>query len=318
MDKNSKIVVFGAGGLIGNEIVNVLQKQGYNNVFACTHKSLELLNQNDVNTFFSENKPEYIFFCAVRTITNFEATGCIDGTEMYSNIMMQLNVMEAARKNGIKKAVFLGSAMLYPWNNEHDNELLQERFLDNFNMNEYRESMKSTVLSKFVSMKSCQYYNREYNVGYIYALPTHIYGQLTGRKNLYFLENLVINLCNAKLSNQSSIKLDIFGKGIAKKQILHVKDCANAIITIMDKYEDFSEPINIGTEQYESWGSIVDKICKIIDYKGEVIFNTEKKERLENRLCSIDKLKELGWKQSIDMETGLKSLCDEYMSSKRG
>lgn len=318
MEKNSKIIVFGAGGLIGKEIVNELKNTGFCNVEACTHSQLELLNQNDVNNYFEKHKPEYVFFCAVRSITNFETNQCIDGVEFYSNIMMQLNVMEAARCNSVKKIVFLGSAMLYPWNNEHQNEFLQEKFLEDFKMDQYKESMKSTVLSKYVSMKACQYYNKQYGTKYIYAIPTHIYGQLTNRKNLYFLENLVIDLCNAKLNNQESIKLDIFGKGIAKKQILHVADCANAIITIMEKYEDFNEPINIGSENFETWSSIVQKLCSIIEYKGEVMFNADKQERLENRLCSIERLKRLGWKQKINMEDGLKCLCDEYFNMKRG
>ena len=317
MKCDANIVVFGSGGLIGSEIVKTLQKLSYSNITSCSHEDLELLNQAKVNLFFKEKQPQYIFFCAVKAITNFDSGHCIDAAEMYSNIMMQFNVMEAARMYNVKKAIFLGSAMLYPWNNEHQNELLCESLLEDFRINQFRDSMKSTVLSKFVTMKMCQYYYQQYGSNFIYAIPTHIYGGLKNRKHLYFLENLVIELCEAKLNNKNSIKLDIYGEGKARKQILHVQDCANAIITLMKYYENYLEPVNIGTNQYESWSSIVEKICEIINYKGEITFNVDKPERLENRLCSIEKLTHLGWSPKIDIDNGLRCLCNEYLQSKR-
>lgn len=317
MEKNSKIIVFGAGGLIGSEIVNLLKIQDYSNVIACTHNELDLENQAAVKAYFCSHKPNYIFFCAVKSITNFDTEKCIDAAEMYSNIIMQLNVMEAARINNVHKAIFLGSAMLYPWNDEHENELLQEKYIEDFRIMQYRDSMKSTVLSKFVSMKLCQYYYKQYGCKYIYAIPTHIYGNFKERKNLYFLETMVQDLCDAKLSGKKEIFIDIFGEGKARKQILHVKDCAEAIILSLDKYEDFWEPINIGSEKPETWSSIVKIICQLIGYDGKVIFNSERKENLSNRICSINKIKNLGWTQKISMEDGLRDLCKEYINTKK-
>lgn len=315
MEKNAKIVVFGARGLIGKEIVKELLANSFTNVFPCGHEQLELINQAAVNTFFEVNKPEYIFFCATRSITNFETGECIDAVEMYSNIIMQLNVMEAARIYGVKKAAFLGSAMLYPWTDKYNNILLNEDLLDDFNITQYRPSMKSTVLSKYVSMKMCHYYYAQYGCKYIYAIPTHIYGGFANRKNLYFLEDIVINLCNAKKNNEEVVKLDIFGEGKAKKQILHVSDCANAIITAMEKYEDYSLPINIGSQEIVSWSDVVREVCQIIDYKGKVLFNTEHQERMENRICDIRRLESLGWKQQISIHDGLESLCEEWFQT---
>lgn len=318
MNRNSIVAIFGAGGLIGAEIVKVLKAKNFANIVESKHKDLDLIDQSSVRSFFEEHKPEYVFFCATRSITNFESGDEIDAVELYSNLMMQMNVMEAARVHGTKKAVFLGSAMLYPWNNEHEDEPLKEKFLEDFRITQYRDPMRSSVLSKYVCMKLCQYYYRQYGSKFIYVIPTHIYGNLAGRKNLYFLEHMVMDLCDAKMSDSASVFLDVFGEGKAPKQILHVYDCANAICTVMEKYEDFSEPINIGSIVSESWGSVVEKICRILDFHGEVLFNSERKERMENRICNLDKLLSLGWTQKIDMDTGLKSLCDEYMNMKRG
>lgn len=314
MDKESRIVVLGAGGLIGSEIVTQLKKNSYLSVKKSLHRELDLTNQLAVECFFEREKPEYVFFCAVNTITDFEKTNCINAVELYSNVMMQFNVMEAARKHGVKKAVFLGSAMLYPWTDVHGDDKWKEELLDEFSFLQYRPSMQSTVLSKFVSMKACQYFFEQYGSHYVYAIPSHIYGGYSGRKNLFFLERLVMDLCRAKVENKRSIQLDVFGDGKAKKQILHVSDCARAIITIIDCYEDYTTPINIASKEETCWNSIVQKVCSFLDYHGEVVFNSEHEERMENRICNVERLYNLGWKQEIELDYGLKLLCDECLS----
>lgn len=316
MNSEEKIVVFGAGGLIGGEIVTQLKLLGYDNVIASRHCTLDLINQKDVNSFFALEKPKYVFFCAVRAITDFESSKNVDGVEAYSNIMMQLNVMEACRIFDVEKAVFLGSAMLYPWNCDQQEERLSENLLENFGIKNYRASMQSTVLSKFLCMKMCEFYNLQYNTKFIYTIPTHIYGGFKGRKNLYFLENMVSSICDAKLSGASELYIDVFGEGKAKKQFLHVRDCADAIIAVMDKYEDYSAPINIASDVPESWSSITDLICDASGWHGVVKFNKEHKENMANRLCSTEKIMSLGWRQKISMCEGIRELVDEYMSMK--
>lgn len=318
MNKDSKIVVFGAGGLIGGEIVSQLIRNGYEDVVACNHKMLDITNQSAVNSYMSQIKPQYVFFCAVRAITDFENGEVVDAVEAYSNIMMQLNVMEACRVCNVKKAVFLGSAMLYPWDMNHQNEPLSEELLENFDINKYRPSMRSTVLSKYVGMKMCQYYNSQYGTSFIYAVPTHIYGGFKNRKNLYFLERIVSDICDAKLNGIDEIYLDVFGEGKALKQFLHVSDCADAIITIMNCYEDIMSPINIASDEPESWSTIVKMICEITGYNGIIKFNSERQENMANRLCSTTKLNKLqrGGVTKISMKKGLEQLINEYIETK--
>ena len=206
--------------------------------------------------------------------------------------------------------------MLYPWDMNHQNEPLNEEFLEDFDINKYRPSMRSTVLSKYVGMKMCQYYNLQYNTNYIYAIPTHIYGGFKGRKNLYFLERVVSDICDAKINGTDEIYLDVFGEGKALKQFLHVVDCADAIIKVMNGYEDAMSPINIASDVPQSWSSIVEKICEITGYHGKIRFNSERKENMANRICSTKKLNVLNWKQNVSMEKGLELLIKEYMEMK--
>ena len=314
MNKDSRITIFGAGGLIGRTISEQLKNSDYTNVISCTHQDLELTNQRAVHQFFQENAPQYVFFCAVKSITNFESDNRPDAEELQNNLLMMCHVAECAQKYSVEKAVFLGSAMLYPWDENHTG-LLTEDLLERPNLQQYRLSMESAVLSKYVGMKLCQYYQRQYGCNFVYVIPAHIYGGFANRKNLYFLEKMVQSICAAKINGADSLYLDVFGEGKALKQFLHVKDCADAIIKVMQSYEDYGVPINIASDKPESWSSIVQIICEIVNYKGRVNFNSARKENLTNRLCSTEKLKSLGWKQKITMRAGLELLCKEYMET---
>lgn len=316
MNKNAKILVVGKG-LIGHRIYEELLEKGYSHVTITTHAALELLSQKAVNEYFEKHLPEYVFFCAVKAIVDFENGEVGDADEAYMNIMMQCNVIEAARLYGTKKMIVLGSAMLYPWNLPENHAPMEEACLEQFNLPGYRTAMHAAVLSKLVGMKLCQYYNRQYGTEYIYCLPTHIYGGFTGRKNLYMLERLVMDICNAKEEGKTDLYLDVFGEGIAPKQFLHVDDCADALICVMETYPvQQGTVINIGSFETSCWKAIVAEIKSLVQYSGNIRFNTLRQENLANRICSTAKLQALGWTPKISMEQGLKRLCQEYQSGK--
>jgi GDP-L-fucose synthase len=317
MELNSKICVIGIG-LIGRKIVEQLSKAGYRNVIPCCHSDLELLDQQAVNCYFIEQKPEYVFFCAVKAITDFESGNVGDAEEAYSNIMMQCNIIHAAQACSVKKMVVLGSAMLYPWNIREEYEWLDESQLEEFNMPGYRDSMQAIVLGKLVGLKLCQYYHRQYGSNLIYCLPTHIYGGFAGRRNLYFLERLVMDICDAKTEKKEELYLDVFGEGKAQKQFLHADDCARAIIRVMEAYEGPDVAVNICSDEISCWKSIIDDICQETGYSGNINFSSSRQENMANRLCSSQKLKDLDWRPQISIQEGIKMLCREYIQSKKG
>lgn len=317
MEKNANILILGKG-LIGSHLWDSLRAAGYSNVSVPSHAELELLNQQAVNAYFENNRPEYVFFCAVKSITDFESRQVGDGDETYMNIMMQCNVIEAARKSGVKKMILLGSAMLYPWNLPGDAPM-DESLLEQFNLPGYRPSMQAAVLGKLVGLKLCQYYNEQYGTKFIYCLPTHIYGGFAGRKSLYLLERLVMDICDAKAAGKQELFLDIFGQGLSKKQILHVDDCVEALVCVMNRFEpDDSAVVNVGSFQPSCWSEIVADIKALTHYDGTIRFNEERKENMANRICSTEKLKQLGWAPKISMRHGLELLCTEYQASKNG
>ena len=315
MEKSAKVAVFGASGLIGNALVDVLQGKGYKNIVPCLHSEVDLIDQAQVNAFFEQAKPEYFFFCAHKNVSNFHTGEMIDAAESYSNIMMLCNVMEAAKNQKVKKAVFVGSAMLYPWDKVDRVKPMEESRLEEYRYLGYSESMRSTVLSKFVGLKLCQYYYLQYGCPFVYALPTHIYGSLSNRRSLYFLERIVIDIAEAKCKGLPEVYLDVYGKGMAQKQFLYASDCADALIAVMEKYTDFESPINISSPQATCWREIVETACEIIGYKGKIKFNSAHPENMANRLVSVEKLEGLGWTPKIGIQEGLLRLCKEHLTN---
>ncbi|WP_322204095.1 NAD-dependent epimerase/dehydratase family protein [Acutalibacter intestini] len=313
MEKSAKVVVFGASGLIGNALIAALRGNGYKNIVPCLHSEVDLVNQAQVQAFFEKVRPEYIFFCAHRNVSDFHTGEIIDAAESYANIMMLCNVMEAAKNQKVKKAIFVGSAMLYPWDQTDGAEPMREERLQEYFYLGYSESMRSTVLSKFVGLKLCQYYYLQYGCPFVYALPTHIYGSLLNRRSLYLLERIVVDITEAKKQGSPEIHLDIYGKGVARKQFLHVSDCADALITVMEKYAEFECPINISTPQATCWSEIVKTVCGITGYNGKVKFDSTHSENMANRLVSVERLQALGWEQKIGMRQGMTQICKEYL-----
>lgn len=314
MEQSRRIAVFGAGGLIGGKISEVLKNRGYTNVIDCYHQTLDLTNQSAVRTFFRTNKPGYFFFCATKSISDFSKKSVGDADELYTNSMMLCNVAQSALENETIKGVFLGSAMLYPWNLNACPERLSEDLLEEYSIKGYSDAMQSAVLSKLFGYKLCEYYKRQYGCNFVYCLPVHIYGGFAGRKNLYFTERLVMDICDAKINGKDELFLDVYGKGEAKKNLLFVDDCADAIVEIMERYESDKTAINVVSDEAITWRQVVDMICTIVQYNGDISFHEDKRENMTNRLCSPDKLAELGWKPKHDLYSGLKELCTEYMT----
>lgn len=317
MDRQSKILIIGAGGLIGGRIALQLQERGFTNVTACRHSDLDLLDQAAVAAYIRNLCPEYVFFCAVRTITDFSAGQVGDAEELEDNLLMTVNTLRSCRACGVKRMIFLGSAMLYPWNISPEPERYTEEMLEDFNLKGYSRSMEAAVLSKLLTYKLCCYSRRQFGTDILFCLPIHIYGGFAGRKNFFLIERLVMEICEAKLRNEPALRLDVYGKGIARKEFLHVDDCADAVITLMERYQGDDIVVNIAPEETTCLSEIVKTICKIIDYHGDISFNSEKHENLTARISDCNKLKMLGWKPRYTLETGMKVLCEEYMKGAR-
>ena len=299
MNKTDKIYVAGHRGVVGSAVLDRLVSAGYTNLIVKTHGELDLINQCAVNEFFQKEKPKYVFYCA----------GYLLGDSMnvvYNNIMMNANTIKAAADVGVSKFLYVGSGSVYgehltsPFSEEHSIETIQQELKGG--------SLEAYAVAKISGLELSKQFNGYNDCKFISALPTHIYSIETIKKNKDDLIGCIIKrLSEAKIKNEESIKLDIWGTGKKYiRQYIYGDDVADALIYLMENYEG-SIPINVATDD------MVKKIKSTLDYKGDVLYHSDKPERSSPRLLSTERIKALGWKPKFTLSEGIKKLCEHYV-----
>lgn len=298
INKKSKIYVAGHRGLVGSAIVRLLEKKGYTNIITQKREELDLTNQQAVRNFFEKEKPEYVFLAAAK-VGGIMANQTYSADFIRENLSIQLNIIESAYLHKIKKILFLGTSCVYPKTapqptNEKD-----------FLTGPLEETNKAYAVAKIAGIVMCQSYNKQYGTNFISVMPTNLYGPNDNfdLENSHVLPALIRKFHEAKAHNRPDVVL--WGDGSAEREFLHVDDIADASIFLMNNYED-SEIINIGTGVGISIKDLAETIKKIVGFEGKIVWDTTKPNGTPKKLLDTKKLNELGWKYSINLETGLK------------
>ena len=169
MNTNSKIYVAGHRGMVGSAIIRALQREGYTNIVTRTHAELDLCRQDAVDEFFSSEKPEYVFLAAAK-VGGIIANQTALADFMYDNMMLEMNVIHAAWKNGCKKLLFLGSSCIYP-------RLAPQPMPESCLLTgELEKTNEAYALAKISGLKYCEFLNKQYGTDYISVMPTNLYG----------------------------------------------------------------------------------------------------------------------------------------------
>ena len=239
MEKNSKIYVAGHRGMVGSAIVRELQRQGYNNILMCTHKELDLTRQKEVDDFFSEEKPEYVFLAAAK-VGGIMANQSAPADFMYENMVLEMNVIHAAWKNGCKKLEFLGSSCIYP---RMAPQPMPESCLLTSALEKTNEAY---ALAKISGLKYCEYLNRQYGTDYISVMPTNLYGPNDNYHpdHSHVLPAFIRRFHEAKCQGLSYVTC--WGDGSPLREFLYVDDLANLCVFLMNTYSG-NETVNAGT-----------------------------------------------------------------------
>lgn len=304
---DAKIFVAGHNGLVGSAIVRALYKLNYTTIITRSSKELDLTNQEAVNKFFVEERPDYVFLVAAK-VGGIKANMDYPAEFIYNNLMIEANVMHAAYKTGVKKLLFTGSSCIYPRNCPQP---IREEYLLT---DELEKSNEWYALAKIAGLKICQAYNKQYGTKFISCMPTNLYGP-NDNFNLetsHVLPALIAKFYKAKINNDKHVI--VWGTGNALREFLYVDDLANAAIFLMNNYEG-DIPVNIGTGKDISIKDIAHLIKDIIDYKGDIIFDTTKSDGTPRKLLNVDYLTGLGWIASTSLEDGLRKAIDWYISN---
>lgn len=309
MNKDSKIYVAGHRGMVGSAIVRELERLGYWNLILRSHSELDLTQQLEVNRFFEEQKPEYVFLAAAK-VGGILANSMSPADFMYQNMMLEMNVIHAAWKNNVKKLEFLGSSCIYP-------RLAPQPIPESCLLSSSLESTNEAyALAKISGLKYCEYLNRQYGTDFISVMPTNLYGPNDNYhpENSHVLPALIKRFHEAKQSGADSVLC--WGDGSPLREFLYVDDLANLCVFLMNNYSG-SEPVNAGSGQEISIRELTKLVAEIIGYKGKIEWDTSKPNGTPRKLLDISKAKKLGWNYSTELCDGIKLAYESYLTSNK-
>jgi GDP-L-fucose synthase len=303
MEKENKIYIAGHRGMVGSAIVRKLEKEGYRNLVVRTSDELDLVNQQAVESFFKEEKPDYVFLAAAR-VGGIMANNSFRGEFIYDNLMIQNNIIHQAYRNNVKKLLFLGSSCIYP---KLAPQPLKEEYLLTGPLEYTNEPY---AIAKITGIKLCDAYRHQYGCNFISVMPTNLYGPNDhyDLNKSHVLPALVRKIHEAKQNGNKEVI--VWGTGTPRREFMHVSDCAEACYFLMESY---NEPglINIGVGEDISIADLAKLISEIIGYKGNIVYDHTKPDGTPRKLMDVSKLHSLGWKATMPLREGIESVYHE-------
>ena len=307
MEKNAKIYVAGHRGMVGSAIVRELERQGYTNIITLTHKELDLIRQDQVEAFFAAEKPEYVFLAAAK-VGGIIANSSALADFMYDNMMLEMNVIHAAWKNGCKKLEFLGSSCIYP---RMAPQPMPESCLLT---SELEKSNEAYALAKISGLKYCEYLNRQYSTDYISLMPTNLYGPNDNYHptHSHVLPALIRRFHEAKEAGAPTVTC--WGDGSPLREFLYVDDLANLCVFLMNHYSG-NETVNAGTGKELSIKELTELVAKVVGYDGEILWDTSKPNGSPRNHLDHSKATALGWTYKTELEDGIRLSYQDFLTN---
>ncbi|MDC0975672.1 GDP-L-fucose synthase [Alphaproteobacteria bacterium] len=313
MDLNDKIYIAGHRGLVGSAIVRQLESRGFANLLIRTHKELDLTNQLQVQTFFEQEKPDYVILAAAK-VGGIHANNTYPADFIYQNIMIEANVINAAYENKVKRLLFLGSTCIYP------REVEQPMREDALLTNTLEPTNEPYALAKIAGIKLCESYNRQYGTDFRSVMPTNLYGVNDNfhPENSHVIPALMQRVHKAKVNNDAEVI--VWGTGNAMREFLYVDDMAEASLFVLEldeqTYKVNTKPIlshiNIGTGKEVTIKEMAETMKKVIGYTGKLSFDTTRLDGAPRKLIDVTRLESMGWKHTVDLKNGLSKTYKWY------
>jgi len=317
MDLNDKIYIAGHRGLVGSAIVRHLEERCFTNLLMRTHKELDLTNQAQVQTFFKQEKPDYVILAAAK-VGGIHANNTYPADFIYQNMMIEANVINSAYENKVRRLLFLGSTCIYP-------KAVEQPIREDALLTDVLEPTNEPyALAKIAGIKLCESYNRQHGTDFRSVMPTNLYGINDNfhPENAHVVPALMQRFHRAKLNNEQEVV--VWGTGKAMREFLYVDDMAEASLFVLNlskqTYKENTQPmlshINIGTGKDTTILELATIMKKVVGYEGLVTFDISKPDGTRRKLVDVSKLFNMGWSYSTDLETGLAKTYDWYLRYK--
>jgi len=315
MDLNDKIYIAGHRGLVGSAIVRQLEERSFTNLLMRTHKELDLCNQAQVQSFFKQEKPDYVILAAAK-VGGIYANNRYPADFIYQNMMIEANVINSAYESKVKRLLFLGSTCIYPKGVEQP--MREDALLTDV----LEPTNEPYALAKIAGIKLCESYNRQYGTDFRSVMPTNLYGINDNfhPENSHVIPALMRRFHEAKINNDAEVV--VWGTGKAMREFLYVDDMVEASLFVLEldekTYQANTEAmlshINVGTGKDVTIKEMAETMKEVVGFKGNLIFDTTKPDGSLRKLIDVSRLSNMGWKYSINLEKGLKKTYKWYFN----
>jgi len=316
MNLNDKIYIAGHRGLVGSAIVRQLESRGFTNLLMRTHKELDLTSQAQVQSFFTQENPDYVILAAAK-VGGIHANNTYPADFIYQNMMIEANVINSAYENKVKRLLFLGSTCIYP-------KAVEQPMREDALLTDVLEPTNEPyALAKIAGIKLCESYNRQYDTDFRSVMPTNLYGinDSFHPENSHVIPALMQRFHQAKINKDKEVV--VWGTGKAMREFLYVDDMAQASLFVLELDEEIykasTQPmlshINVGTGKDITIKEMAETMKEVVGYTGKLIFDTTKPDGSPRKLIDVTRLEKMGWSYTTNLKEGLKKTYKWYLSN---
>jgi len=307
IERNAKVYVAGHRGLVGSAILRRLKADGFERLITRTHGELDLTRQAEVEDFFEDERPDYVFLAAAR-VGGILANSTYPADFIRDNLQVQTHVIHAAHQAGVKKLLFLGSSCIYP---RDCPQPMKEEYLLTGPLEPTNEPY---AVAKIAGITMCRSYNRQYGTRFVSVMPTNLYGPGDNfdLQDSHVLAALIRKFCDAKATGAREVT--VWGTGRPRREFLHVDDMADACLFVMNHYEGDGF-LNIGTGRDMTIQELTALIRDVVGFEGEIRFDPSRPDGTPQKLLDVSRLTSLGWKSRIPLREGIDETCRWYRAN---
>jgi GDP-L-fucose synthase len=308
MNQGDAIYVAGHRGLVGSALVRRLQADGYDNLLLPAREELDLTDGHSVGEFFQDTRPQLVFLAAAR-VGGILANRDHPADFIRDNLAIELNVIEAAHRAGVRKLLFLGSSCIYP---KHAPQPMKEEYLLTGALEPTNEPY---AVAKIAGIKLCQAYARQYGTNFVSVMPTNVYGPGDNFDlgSGHVLAALIRKFYEATADGASRVV--VWGTGSPRREFLFVDDLADACVFVMRHHDDPQQILNIGTGRDISIGELAELIADMASFQGEIVYDRSKPDGTPRKRLDVSRLEVMGWRPVTSLRDGIRRTLDWYQAA---